>query len=103
MSNPKVLDALRRIEAQIVSKQYQHGLLRMADAVCVALRIPEGCEWVLLIQNNPRVRSTRDAVAVWIQAQLADPSLADCEAVVPILIEMFQKKLLTLLENDECA
>lgn len=94
--------ALRRIEDQLVIKQRRTGVLRLADALCFTYRIPEGRDLVLLLQNDSRIRSNRDAVAAWIEGQLENPGPVMAETVLPVLVEVFGRKLRSIYEGRSC-
>lgn len=89
MSDATVTHALRRIEAQLGSKQRRVTVRRLTEALCTNFRVPEGSEVVLLLQSNPRVRSNCDAVAAWIEAQLEDQAAAQSDHVLLTLIDLF--------------
>jgi len=103
MSTATVTHALRCIEAQLGSKQRRVTVRRLTEALCTTFRIPEGSDLVLLLQRDPRVRSNRDAVAAWIEAQLEDPATAQGEHVLPTLIDLFGRKLRSIYETGESA
>lgn len=94
--------ALRRIEDQLLIKQRRTGVLRMADALCFTYRIPEGRDMVLLIQNDTRIRTNRDAVAAWVESQLENPGPVMTETVLPILVDVFGRKLRSIYEGGSC-
>lgn len=94
--------ALRRIEDQLAIKQRRIGVRRLADALCFTYRIPEGRDLVLLLQNDPRIRSNREAVAAWVETQLENPRPAQSEQVLPILLEVFGRKLRSICEDRVC-
>lgn len=100
MSTATVNQALRRIEAQLVSKQRRITVRRLADALCTTFRVPEGRELVLLLQPDARLSSNRDAVAAWVEVQLEDPAAAQAEHVLPTLIDLFGRKLRAIYEGD---
>jgi len=101
MSSNTVTQALRRIEAQLATKQRRVTVRRLADALCPTFRVPEGSDLALLLQRNPAVRSNRDAVAAWVEAQLEDPGTADGDHVLPTLIDLFGRKLRSIYEGSD--
>lgn len=94
--------ALHRIDEQLAIKQRRTGVLRMADALCVTFQIPEGRELVLLLQDDTRVRSNREAVAAWIESQLENPAPETTQKVLPILVDLFSRKLRSIYEGTAC-
>lgn len=100
--NKQVEVALRRVKEQIAMKQRRTGVLRLADALCFTYRISEGRDLVLLLQNDPRVRNNRDAVAAWIESQLENPGPLVTEQLLPILVDLMGRKLRSIYEGGSC-
>ena len=101
-ANPRVIDAIGRIEQQVAQKQHAVGIRKPADALCFALQIQHGQELVLHLASDPAIRNNRDAVATWVQSQLADPSLAINPQTLQILTDLLSRKLQSICEDLSC-
>lgn len=92
-----------QVARQIAEKAQRLYTLRMAGALCATLLIPEGSDLVLHLTDRRDVRSNREAVAVWIESQLADPNLAISQAVLPIFVDLLSAKLRRIQEGYPCS
>lgn len=102
-TSPDVLRALRRVEAQIAQKKLRTGVLKLADALCFTYCIlPEGKEYVLAIQSDPRVRDNREAVAAWVEEQLINPGPEMTAGILPVLVSVFAQKMRSIYEGVPC-
>lgn len=101
-ASPFVVDAVRKVEQQIQLKSHATGIRKLADAVCFALQIQHGQELVLHLTGDPVIRNNRDAFTAWVQAQMADPSLAITPQSAQILTDLLSRKLQSICEETQC-
>lgn len=104
MSHSKKVDlALLRIHEQILMKQRRTGAKRVADILCQTYVIhPDGKDIVADLTSDARIRSNRDAVAGWVESQLADPAPDEIRKILPILVNLFGQKLRSIYEGIAC-
>lgn len=92
---------LRQIERQVAARQARLYTRQMAAALCVSYQIPDNGDLVPFFTAIPGIKTNREAVACWIEEQMADPNLAISEAVLPVLIDMLGRKLRLILEGAQ--
>ena len=104
MSQSKKVDlALLRVHEQIVLKQRRTGAKRLADVLCQTYVIrPDDKDLVADLTSDARIRTTRDAVVAWVESQLENPAPAAVEKMLPILVDLFGRKLRSIYEGCAC-
>lgn len=98
--NPTLGGIEQAIACQIADKQQRQYIGRMAEALCATYQIPNGRHLVPFLTRSPSIRNNCDAVAVWIESQLADPSIDVSTAVLPILTDLLGRKLRSIAEGS---
>lgn len=84
---------------QLTEKQQRQYIARMAGALCATYQIPDGGSLVPFLTQSRSVRTNRDAVAAWIESQLAEPGIDLSIAVLPILTDLLGRKLRSISED----
>lgn len=97
--NPTLSGIEQALTRQINDKQQRQYIGRMAGALCATYQIPEGGHLVPFLTRSTSIRTNTDAVAAWIESQLADPSIDLSAAVLPILTDLLGRKLRSISEG----
>lgn len=97
--NPTLSGIELALARQIADKQQRQFIGRMAGALCATYQIPEGGNLVPFLTRSTSIRSNREAVAAWIESQLAEPDIDVSTAVLPILTDMLGRKLRSISEG----
>lgn len=97
--NPTLSGIELALARQIAEKQQRQFINRMAGALCATFQIPEGSRLVPFLTRSTRIRTNHEAVAAWIESQLAEPDLDVSTAVLPILTDMLGRKLRSISEG----
>lgn len=99
--NPKVNQALEKVQTVMEQKKLYTSALKLAHALCFVLKISEdGRELVHLLTSAPQVRTNREAVAHWAMSQLADPVAELGSEMVPNFVTQLKCKLRSVSDID---
>lgn len=87
--------AIKRIQHTAQMKEGEHTIRLLGKALIQTFRIPQGSEFALLLANTP-ARNNEEAVYQWVRETLSCPNTAVALAVLPQLVDAFDKHIHSL-------